>query len=371
MKDSDDLLYCSNCHEPPETNDRTKSKAPSPDSSAHSAGVIDSTIGSKSLANALQVTTQSMGVRVRRSGAFAKMYQDARKEWNVLLCSGMVCKVSHTRRRRKDEDIREALLFIFNPQNVQLLSWGSKSVKVDGKWTTLPAVMRRKTMEHMFRDYKIFIENKESRGEIISKPLGRSAFLEICDSVTRGMQKRKAAVDYVLGALAYDNLRVALNVVKGELYASDRYELYLKQIDAIEEFIKFSYLEHIGSSHDAVHDQNFSLSEVQFQETVPLKRADCSTCMTPLQVVENIKNDISAARQDVKDVLKDVQEKLLLYYGHQHRCYNQEKRISELFGELRSDTATSNAIVLMDYKMKFEPIRYREKTTEFFREKRI
>lgn len=59
-----------------------------------------------------------------------------------------------------------------------------------------------------FWDYKSYIGGKESRRDIISKPLGRISFLEICDSVARGMQERKAAFDYVLGALVHDHLLV-------------------------------------------------------------------------------------------------------------------------------------------------------------------
>lgn len=58
-----------------------------------------------------------------------------------------------------------------------------------------------------------------------------------------------------------------------------------------------------------------------------------------------------------------------LYYGHQNRFHIQEKIIFQLFRVLRIDMITAGAIALLEYKMKFEPIRYREKTTECFGKK--
>lgn len=200
---------------------------------------------------------------------------------------------THSKKRRQDDEIRDALRFIFNLQNVQLLSWGSKSVRLDQKLVTLPAVVRRKTTERLFRDYKAFSHNKVIGSTENPKPLGRSAFLQICESVTRRMQKRKSTVDYILGSLVYDNQRVARSVIKEVLYGSERHEMYLNQIDAVEEFIKCTYLEHIGIDSDVAHDQSHALSEIEVGENVPRRASECLTCMTPLQVIENTKADIS------------------------------------------------------------------------------
>lgn len=50
------------------------------------------------------------------------------------------------------------------------------------------------------------------------KPLGRIHFLNICDSVTRSIQKGRATVYYVLGSLVYGNFSAVKNKLKGELY---------------------------------------------------------------------------------------------------------------------------------------------------------
>ena len=59
---------------------------------------------------------------------------------------------------------------------------------------------------------------------------------------------------------------------------------------------------------------------------------------------------------------------ILLSYGHQQHVLNQQAHIDAIFASLRLETSTDpvSGIVLIDYKLKFEIIRYCEKTVEFF-----
>ena len=85
--------------------------------------------------------------RIRRSGALGRMYQASRKNWYLLLCNGVVLTKKRSKKRLQDNDIRDALRFIINPQNVQLLSWGSKRVRVDQKWVNIPVLKQIYRME--------------------------------------------------------------------------------------------------------------------------------------------------------------------------------------------------------------------------------
>ena len=218
----------------------------------------------------------------------------------------------------------------------------------------------------MYRDYVCSFQ--AIAGEFIetnaTKPLERTVFLHIVDNLTRGQLKRKAAVDYVLGTLVYDNIRTLCELVRVEMIHNEDRNMFLSQLDAVGEFLKFTMLEHIFSDSDPLHDPDFALHEST--DNGEKLETQCMTCLSPFQVVDNISTTISSAREDIIEFLEDAEEKMVLYMGHQHRCYNQEKRISDIFGELREDVSLSKAVVLLDYKMKFEPLRYREKTTEFF-----
>ena len=145
--------------------------------------------------------------------------------------------------------------------------------------------------------------------------------------------------------------------------------MFQSQLDAVEEFLKFTVLEHITSDSDPLHDPDFALHEST--DNGEKLETPCMTCLSPSQVIYNIRTTISSAREDIIEFLEDAGQKMVLCMGHQHRCYNQEKRISDIFGERREDVSLSKVVVLLDYKMKIEPLRDREKTTELFRKKGI
>ena len=60
-------------------------------------------------------------------------------------------------------------------------------------------------------------------------------------------------------------------------------------------------------------------------------------------------------------LLDDAAKKLHLCLGHRVRVKNQRSRIDELM----QDVAEDEAMIVMDFKMKFEPVCFREKTLDF------
>ena len=306
-----------------------------------------------------------------RSGAAAYAYQRARKDWDFLLSDGRVPQVIHTRKRCSDESIRKAVQYLFRPENVQLLSWGTKRIRLDGKWVDFPAIMRKATCAKIFRLYEEKLSTmRNDVTQEAGKILGRSSFLLVAATLTRGQQKRKTAVDYVLGTLVYDNIRCARDLVTGEVDGPDKRAQLLCQLDAVEEFLKFTYLEHIDIDNDPLHDSTFALETSQsLGSTGTTRTSNCKLCMIPFQVICNIEDSLSDDKQDLHTVLEEVKRKISLYMGHQMRCYNQEQRIANIFMDLRKNTSEQKVVILIDYKMKFEAIRFREKTTEFFGKK--
>ena len=64
--------------------------------------------------------------------------------------------------------------------------------------------------------------------------------------------------------------------------------------------------------------------------------------------------------------MDDCTLKIKLFMGHCIRLHNQRMCIVEIKKEL----GPSQALILMDFKMKFEPLFYREKSTQFM-ERRV
>lgn len=121
VNDADELFYCSACREPPITTEITEAI----EATAPSTENMELPVG-KCPGKSVKMAPGSKGVKVRRSGSLAKMYQAVKRDLDLLLCREHVRREQHTRRRRKDADICEALLFIFNSRNVQLLILGLK-----------------------------------------------------------------------------------------------------------------------------------------------------------------------------------------------------------------------------------------------------
>lgn len=112
--EDEDVLYCSNCHAKtmkyifqkhhadaldiylelslPTFGDHVENFHQSSDSTEKAVEITND--------NALEVTTISNVVKVKRSDAFEKMYQKSRKDWDLILCNGMESAVKFTRARR-------------------------------------------------------------------------------------------------------------------------------------------------------------------------------------------------------------------------------------------------------------------------------
>lgn len=56
--------------------------------------------------------------------------------------------------------------------------------------------------------------------------------------VTRGEQKRRSLVDYIVGALVYDNLDCVRRMVDQEIADGDMQRVLRKRIDAVIEYVK-------------------------------------------------------------------------------------------------------------------------------------
>lgn len=126
---------------------------------------------------------------------------------------------------------------------------------MSGEWKRFPAVLRKLSTEKMFREYLSLTRGDEAPGI-----LGRTIFVSLVNTFTRGEQKRKAAVDYVFGTLLYDRTKTAREMVVNEVQDVEARRLLLEQLCFTEEFLKFTFLEHIGSDTDAFRNVDIALS---------------------------------------------------------------------------------------------------------------
>ena len=65
-------------------------------------------------------------------------------------------------------------------------------------------------------------------------------------------------------------------------------------------------------------------------------------------------------------MLDEICRKMFLYMGHCVRVSAQRKAIDERYEDVRNRPIPDTAIIVIDFKMKFEPMKHREKTVEHF-----
>src|SRR5688500_11435832 len=88
----------------------------------------------------------------------------------------------------------------------------------------------------------------------------------------------------------------------------------------------------------------------------------CISCQLLFQIGYFIKKYINP---DLYTLLDNCMEIFLLFMAHLLRVKNQRIRIKEIYNTLGSN----ECLILMDYKMKFEPVYFRETTIEHFGKK--
>lgn len=303
------------------------------------------------------------------TSAFQRVFRKSKIEWNHMIHHGNIPTAKFGSRKVHDVVIRDALAWLFRPQNVQLLSWGTRILTHRGGQTVFPIVIRRKCLEQLYKDY--VAERSEHPLQDRLQPLGRTIFGNLVSTYTRGQQKRKGCVDYMLGGLVYDNIKLLAIIVGNEVGDSNVRRKLQMQLTAVQDFLKFGVMTHLGRDSDPLHDTTFALLRRTSEDDEHPRYSRCKYCMTPFQTLLDIAEAVDDVTSDVRAALDDARERFILFLGHQVRCHVQEKRIHNVFQEVVAGPEMTHAVVLLDFKMKFEPIFFREKSSEFFGKKGI
>lgn len=82
----------------------------------------------------------------------------------------------------------------------------------------------------------------------------------------------------------------------------------------------------------------------------------CACCKLPFWILDRVKSIVA---NRYAQMLVDCSLKCKLYMGHCVRVYNQRRRLEFIKENLNNN----QALLLLDFKMKFEPLFYREKTS--------
>lgn len=159
---------------------------------------------------------------------------------------------------RTDESVlRDALKFIFRPDNVQLLAWGTREVRQREGSIYFAAVIRKTSKQQIWRDCLSFRTKHPLSGG--HRTLGHTVFLQLVNTFRKGEQKRQTSVYYMLGAIVYDSVALLKSIVQKEVGDIDTRRMLSLSFIAVTVFIKFGSTTHIEKNADPVHDVKYGI----------------------------------------------------------------------------------------------------------------
>ena len=85
----------------------------------------------------------------------------------------------------------------------------------------------------------------------------------------------------------------------------------------------------------------------------------CNTCLMPFRIIDQMKKIVDNRHVGMLD---DCILKIKLFIAHSIRSQNQNRRCEDV----KNDLSNHQALIIMDFKMKCEPMFYREKSTQFY-----
>lgn len=95
----------------------------------------------------------------------------------------------------------------------------------------------------------------------------------------------------------------------------------------------------------------------------------CRSCLSPFDFVEFLRTLVPQDRPDAHEILTEASHRFMLYLGHVHRVKAQQLAQRRAMGTIKSERLHNRVVIVVDWKMKFEPLRFRENTVDFYGEK--
>ena len=288
-----------------------------------------------------------------------------------------------SRKRYKDEAIEHAVKFILSEDHVRTLSWGSMDKFVSPTETiVLPKLQRLTTRKMMWESYTDYFKTKENK----NKPcIGRTSFHILCKELTSSDEVVISSVDYVQALLLTEPIELLQDIIDQmtEPSIATKLSCYLQSLST---FLKYRYPKHITKSDDicCTHGLQFALgrpSSTYDPSKETKKDITCHECRFYSFVCHSVRSAVingeyfpQSYPEKVEDALaacNDVEQKLQSYMAHKVRCTNQNIAIKSIENNMITKLKESNGdhvqcMMIVDFKMKFEPMSSRETTLDHF-----
>ncbi|XP_061189168.1 uncharacterized protein LOC133197244 [Saccostrea echinata] len=296
----------------------------------------------------------------------------ARQQYNANSVKGLHVKekVKVPRRRMDDGKLQHALSFFFDPSFMQLVSYGTRDLKLDsGESITIPEVVRTANHSKMIELYMSYCKETDFQ------PLVKATLFKILNVCSATKRTNLHGLDNIAaeGVEGFDTLKqITSQLLQKNHLTTEEHEQLQKTMTSAKLYLKTDYKLHLErESHCADHCLQWLLSDpmnASFQNPCNhIHSLKCDRC----QLLQIIKSNLSKGINQIEDddvkeetqkSFDDTMQKIYDWKSHIIRNVNQEEfRTNKLENLKRFE-----GIIIMDWAMKFLPMRYREKQTDWF-----
>ena len=310
-----------------------------------------------------------------------------------LMNGNPLLKKEQTRSKVSDSTVRRVVAFILHRDHVVTTSWGQRMFHLSkNEYVTLPRLCRKRSHLDLWNEYTSICNLDENCTQMI----GKRSFYYIVNDLTTSNKVIINAVDYVQALLVAEPIEVMQDIVESMVHISKRDKL-TKYLAATATFLKYRYNHHAKQVSDdcCTHDPKYILGrKSNFDDSVRTRDKNgitCPQCKFPFFVCYKIKEAIienesemtnnttailnsdfyTNKRNDALRVIKECGRKFQLFMGHRSRCTNQNAAIDDIDDRMKTECINGNekgmtALMIGDFKMKFEPISTRETSLDHF-----
>ena len=262
--------------------------------------------------------------------------------------------------------------FVNRPYYHQDVAFGTRKLKLEsGEDIEMPNVVRTVTKCTLIAQYLQFCKEEDF------EPLSRAALFRILEVLEASQRKSlrgldNTAADGSNGFKTIENLCERL--VSFGVNATWSQSM-VKRLRAAKEYLKTEYRVHCQeeSSLCADHCTVFALSDPgdkDFQVKCSHEHAllcdDCELLKSTLQEIEcELRNNENFSKNIKEEVIHDFQEAkdiIFKWKAHIFRSIQQEKAKCHTLNNLDD----SSVLIIMDWAMKYQQMRYREKQSDWF-----
>jgi hypothetical protein len=202
--------------------------------------------------------------------------------------------------------------------------------------------------------------------------VSKSSFHRIISRLTSGGARSRKAVDYVSGFLVNDTFDVITQMINAPTVGNKDAARMTEMLERVRIYLKYGFDYHVKDPtiECRLRLLNHGLSKPN--EAVGFVVPVCYMCLQAFSTFEQLKTLLSGhvSDQSLQHVLSDCSNKAKLYLAHRVRVINQQMAIAQVVQDIRADCAVSGccskALVVVDFKMKQEPMYFREKTVEHY-----